>query len=58
MANITDSEEGRAMLERVEQQFAEAQKRKPQHIISRYPRLPKFECKLVLPKMPEEKVCD
>ena len=54
MPNLTDSEEGRAMLERVEQQFAEAQKRKPQHIISRYPRLPQFAVKLVLPTMPEK----
>jgi len=57
MANLTDSEEGRAMLAHVEQQIERMQRQKPQHVIHRYgklPRLPKFAVKLVLPTMPEK----
>ena len=58
MANLTDTEEGRAMLAQVEAQIERMQQRKPQHVIHRYgklPRLPKFPVRLVIPKMPEAK---
>ena len=55
MPNLTDSEEGRAMLERVQQQIKFLQSRKPQHILSRYGELPKFPVKLVRPSIPEKK---
>ena len=57
MANLTDTEEGRAMLAHVEEQIERMQQRKPQHIMHRYgklPRLPKFEVKLTLPTIPEK----
>ena len=52
MPNLVDSEEGRAMLERTEEQIKFLQSRKPQHVLSRYGELPKFPVKLVLPTVP------
>ena len=54
MSSITDTEEGRAMLERVERQMEFLQSRHPQHILSRYGELPKFPVKLVLPTVPSK----
>jgi hypothetical protein len=57
MANLTDTEEGRAMLAHVEQQIERMQRQKPQHIVNRYgklPRLPRYPVKLVLPTIPEK----
>jgi len=54
MPNLTDIEEGRAMLERVERQMEFLQSREPQHILSRYGELPKFPVRLVLPTIPSK----
>jgi hypothetical protein len=52
--NITETEEGRAMLERVQRQTEFLQSREPQHVLSRYGELPKFPVKLVLPTVPSK----